>query len=159
MSTPSLHAYELGQPSKCQGGRLATPRSILRNWVWFLDTMLIMHRPTNWKPAFLIFLFLSATEITIRENTRATATCLWKKKEKRPTFSFFARAVQLRGLIFRSKNVKFSGASQKCHFPHFLSKKLDLYMESNFGNISWWVANWAMKLLSMFFLSLQHCLH
>ena len=57
-----LYLYELGQPSNCQRGRLAMPRSILRIWVWFLDTMLIMHQPTNWKPAFLIF-FVFVREI------------------------------------------------------------------------------------------------
>ena len=67
------------------------------------------------------------TEITIRKNTKATITCLKKKREKKAGFQFFfARAVPIRGLIFRSKNVKLSRASQKCHFPHFfLSKTLD----------------------------------
>ena len=54
-------SYELDQPSHCQRGILAMPRSnsILLTWVWFLDTMMIIHQPTNWKPVFLIFLFLS----------------------------------------------------------------------------------------------------
>ena len=67
------------------------------------------------------------TKITIRKNTKATITCLKKKREKKAGFQFFfARAVPIRGLIFRSKNVKLSRASQKCHFPHFfLSKTLD----------------------------------
>ena len=38
-----------------------------------------------------------------------------------------------------------------------LSLLLDLSIESSFGNISWWVANWAMKLMPVFLLCLSHC--
>ena len=152
--------YELGTPSNCQRGRSAMPRVLLRSQVWFLDTMLIMHQPTNWKPAFIFFLFLSERydqNNDPKKNKSNHNLSLKKKEEKIPAFIFFARAVQIPGLIFRSKTVNLSGASQKCHFPHSSSKTPDLCMESNFCNIFWWVANWAIKPCSMF-LSLQHCL-
>ena len=50
-----------------------------------------------------------------------------------------------------------AGHRRNAIFPIFCRKHLT-YKESIFGNISWRVANWAMKLISMF-LSLQHCLH
>ena len=154
-------SHELGTPSNCQRGRSAMPRVLLRSRVWFLDTMLIMHQPTNWKPAFLFFLFLSERYDQNNDPKKHKSNhnlSLKKKEEKMPAFIFFARAVQIPGLIFRSKTVNLSGASQKCHFPHSSSKTPDLCMESNFCNIFWWVANWAIKPCSMF-LSLQHCLH
>ena len=158
--------YELGTPSNCQRGRSAMPRVLLRSQVWFLDTMLIMHQPTNWKPAFIFFFFLSERydqNNDPKKNKSNHNLSLKKKEEKIPAFIFFARAVQIPGLIVRSKTVKLSGASQKCHLPHSSTKTPGLpgmygieflYWSKNF----WWVANWAMKPSSMY-LSLRHRLY
>ena len=37
--------YELGQPSRCQSGWLAMPRSILRILTWFVDTVFVVYQP------------------------------------------------------------------------------------------------------------------
>ena len=72
------------------------PRSILRIWLWFfdavffLDAVFIMHQPTNGKPApFLcIFCWTNMTDTRIRKNTKATITCLKKRRSSGAGFPF-----------------------------------------------------------------------
>ena len=77
---------------------------------------------------------------------------MWKNKNKKGMVrSRFARAFQIRGKIFRPKSAKLSGASQIKLFCRCL-----IYAWNRvFGNISWWVANWAMKLISILSLCLN----
>ena len=59
------------------------PLSILRVhvWMWFLDAVFTMHRPTNGKPAPLLFVFCPRYKIdtTIRKNIKAAITRLKTK--------------------------------------------------------------------------------
>ena len=75
--------YELGQPSLCQRGRLAMPRSIQCIRILFLDTMLLMHQP---------WLFFSERYVRYKHprNTKAPITCMKtkKKKKKKNGFTF-----------------------------------------------------------------------
>lgn len=61
------------------------------------------------------------------------------KKRQRP--NAFKRAIQSTGWNIQLESFKIERASQKCHFfrNHFT------FMESSFGNISWWVANWVFS--------------
>ena len=94
--------YELGQRRCCQSGRWAMPRSILRIWTWFFDTVFIMYQQTTGKTAldFLFFFF--------ERSDRYSDPKLFRQ-----AFHFFARAVQTWGENFRSKFAKLSGTSQK----------------------------------------------
>ena len=95
----SSYRYELGQPRCCQNGRLAMPRSILRNWMWFFDTVLIMHQPTNGNQAlFLCFLFERYDRYNDPEKYKSDRNLSEKKEKKRGlAFRLSAYAVQIRG--------------------------------------------------------------
>ena len=129
-----------GPSSHCQRGGLAMPRSIVRIWVYRLDTMLTMNQPTTWKPAFLIYAFFQFLSVRYdRYNGskiyKVAVTCLKKQKEGR--ISVVCTCRPNTRLNFRWKTVKFSGASQKCLFPHVFRRNHLTYKESNFGKIYW----------------------
>ena len=64
--------------------------------MWFFDTMLIMHKPTNGKPDFSCFLFGLRDMAAIRIRKMGKRLYLaWKKgKEKWSAFRLCARTVQ-----------------------------------------------------------------
>ena len=80
----------------------------------------------------------------LKKNNRANTQSLWTYGSNR-------------GLKIQCKILKIERGIAE--IMPFFSKLLDLYMELSFGNISWWVANWATRLTPIFSLSLQHCLH
>ena len=89
----SRQRQKLGQLNCWHSRCLAMPRSILHTTPEYyldviFDTVVIMHQPTNGKPA-PIFLFgsIDVTETTIRKNTKATHNLSEKRREKRSGFS------------------------------------------------------------------------
>ena len=126
------------------------------------------HEPTHKLKAGLSNFFVFVPEVWPKQRSeklqkKRPKLVLKNKNQNRLAFSFFAHAVQIWGYNFRSKTVKLSGASQKCHLPHSSTKTPGLpgmygieflYWSKNF----WWVANWAMKPSSMY-LSLRHRLY
>ena len=149
----SFSVYEPGQPSHCQGGGLAMLRSILRLWVWFLETMLIKHQPTNWKPPFLIFsFFLFSVRYDRHNGSKKYRRDQNLSIKKYKAVSHFVRTCGPNTrLNVRRKTVTLGGASQKCHFAHFFCRYHLTYKELNLDKISWYVANWAMEHLSRAF--------
>ena len=75
------------------------------------------------------------------------------KKQRGQAASIFARMYGRfeHGLKFQSKMIKIG---RGIAVMPVLSLLLDSSIESSFGHISWWVANWAMKLISAFLLCL-----
>ena len=155
--------FELGQPSHCPSGGLAMPRSIF----YVFGCVLFWHdvdhapKPTKWRPAGLfvfVFVFLSERCDRNKYPTKYERThnlSVKKKWKEKLAFSLFAHAVQGRGWkLSDRKSLTWSAI-----FPTFGRYHLTFYIESSFGGISWWVANWAMKLISMFSLCLEHFLH
>ena len=122
-----------GPSSHCQRGGLAMPRSIVRIWVWFLGTMLIMHQPTNGKPAFWIYVFFQIVSVIYDRYN-----CLKKNKSdhnlplkewKKAGSQVVCTCCPNTRLNFRWRTVRLSGASQKCHFqPFFFCRNhFDIY--------------------------------
>ena len=106
-----------------------------------------------------VFFFLSRdmTDPTTRKKNKIDQNYSkkTKKSNRADTQSLWTYGSNT-GLKIQCKILKIErGIAEK----PFFSKLLDLYMESSFGNISWWVANWATRLTSIFSLSLQYCLH
>ena len=88
------------------------------------------HEPTHKLKAGLSNFFVFVPEVWPKQRSeklqkKRPKLVLKNKNQNRLAFSFFAHAVQIWGYNFRSKTVKLSGASQKCHFAIFLVKSLD----------------------------------
>ena len=150
----SSYRYELGQPRCCQNGRLATPRSILRNWMWFFDTVLIMHQPTNGNQAlFLCFLFERYDRYNDPEKYKSDRNLSEKKITKEGSLSVCLHMRYKYEVKISDRNSQnWAGHRRKNSiFRNYLSYVWVFV----FGHISWWVANWVMKLISVFSLGLQ----
>ena len=115
--------------------------------VWFFDKVLIIHQPTNGKPAFYFSPFL-LSERHDRYNDpktyKSNHNLSEKKNHKRQASHLRAHAVQIRGYNFRSKFAKLSGAWQKCHL--LVVTCFICTCNRCSGSISWWVANRAIQL-------------
>ena len=96
------------------------------------------------------------TDPNIRKKEKVTMTSVKKQQRKRMVRNTFARAFQRGCDTFSPKRAKLSGASQ---INRFSGNYLLYITNSILGIVSWWVVNWTMKIISMFFLCPQHCLH
>ena len=148
--------------------------SISRIWTWFFDTA------THWVSALLqlyrvfFFFFREIWPIQQPEKKQNRPNCTLKKQKTNGRHStplnvrfkythrshsqltYFNIFYEIRGWKFECKILKIErGIAEMPFFP----KLLDLYMHSSLSDISWWVANWATRLTSIFSLSLQHCHH
>ena len=96
------------------------------------------------------------TDLKTRKTEKVTLR-VWKNKNAKGIVrSTFVRAFQMSGENFSPKSAKVSGASQ---INRFSGNYLLYITNSILGIVSWWVVNWTMKIISMFFLCPQHCLH
>ena len=69
--------------------------------------------------------------------TKATITCVKKKKKQNKTgFQFVCTCGPNTRLKFQIENRKIERGIAEMPFSPFFTKPLDLYIESNFGNIS-----------------------
>ena len=81
---------------------------------------------------------------------------VWKQKLKRDGSEYTCMCVSNTWWKFQSEKCKIErGIVDKPFFRNYL-----IYIwNSVFGDISLWMTNWTMKLIWMFSLYLQHCLH
>ena len=110
-----------------------------------------MHQPTNGKQALSLFRFCSRhkTDTNISKNTKATVTGLKKKG---------SLCVRLH-MSFKYE-VELLGRNSQIWTWHHRKTTDDRILLCHvwkpcFGDISWWVANWALSLISIFSYSLQ----
>ena len=113
------------------------------------------HAPTDKMKAGLFFLskrYARNKDAKIQKRS----TLVLKKKKGFPFLHMRSKYEVKISHIEHRKNGR--GITEMPFSPYFV-EITDSKMESFFGNISSWVANWEMKLISMPFLYLQHFLH
>ena len=119
-----------------------------------------MYLSMRWVSALwsFLFFFFEIRPIEQQQKKKNIDQNDSKKKQKTmgPALNPFEGTVQIRGWNFGVKFSKLSGASQKCHF----FRNFMIYVWNRvlviLRSISWWVANWATRLTSIF--SLSSCL-